>query len=165
MTAAILQNGYAQFNAWQDSSGVARNNIIGFAYTAFRYGNDNYPAISDNVEYACGTNITYTPKFASSKLMVVSVDQTRMQTAGGMNYRIKRDGTYVGINPTYYSEDMYYKSDAVNHHINLRSRVIVPANNTNATTFSAWMISHGWGAGEFSNGWGDHAIYVWEIAQ
>lgn len=160
-----LGDGIAYFDNWADAAGVKRKTIVGFGYAKWTSPDDGYVAIANGTTYQSPVSLTYTPKFANSILVIRQVEQIRYVEGQGCLMQLFRDGVQV---PAYYhmsgNTAFFYKGDSVNHHWNLRGSITVPANNTNATTFTS-KVGSVWGAGEFSRGWGDHSMFLLEVAQ
>jgi hypothetical protein len=157
----ILGDNTAFFDRWLDESGVPRRAVLGFDFATFRPGNDGYVAVGDGVIYQTPVSITYTPRSSTSILLVHSIEQVRIIGALGARLLLRRDGVFIP-STIYSTTDFFYKGSTINHHVNLRARIQVNSNNTNPTTFNAVFIPWG-GSGEYSNGWGDHFMYIMEI--
>lgn len=160
MTAVTLTDGALHANKWLNGAGGTLNPVINFAH--FRYTTYNVVSISTAV-YDTPISITYTPRFANSLLLVEGSIPTRYINSFGIETGIKRDGVNTGQN---YNGNIFfaYKSDQANHHTDCHMHVVVPANNTNATTFTLWVKAHNYDA-EFFGGLGGSYIQVWELQQ
>lgn len=160
-----IGNGVAKFDNWNDSAGNKRKTVVGFGYAKWVSPDDGYVAISNGAYYTTPLSLTYTPKFSTSLLVITVVNQVRCITGAGAVIRLHRNGTL--ISPWYNNGGnigFFYKGDTINHHMNLRGRMVTPANSTSATTFTT-SVGGIWGSTEFSRGWGDHSIFVMELAQ
>lgn len=165
MSVKLLQNS-AMFDVWQNSSGVTRKTPIGFASTRYNTGDDSYTTVADNTSYTLPYTLSYTPKYSNSILQIEWVCQMRTIASGGAYLQIYKDGVLIPTSGgAYENADMFYKTDAVNHHINLRGRQWVTADTTNAITFSGRVRNQGWGGTlEVSYGWGQHMVMVTEFS-
>jgi hypothetical protein len=159
-----------RFDTWQDKSGNARKAIINHAHYVFPGDGDFYAQFATGAPgtiYDTPITITYTPLRANSILYLYAAAATRIINPYGVYGGIKRDGTKLQGNFREDSIDFFYKGEnTVNHHKTLEFRTAVPANSTSATTFRVWL--GGWsgsGNAEFSNGYGQSFIQVWEVAQ
>ena len=152
-------------DVWQNTAGVPYGTVLGYNSYFYPSVNDNYVVISGDTDYDTSVSVTYSPKFASSILVVQAALHTRMNGAFGMSLGIKRDGTKQLGNYNVAGNDFYYKSASTNHHHTMNATIKVSANTTAATTFTVWMrpYSGGGGSGEWSQGWGQSFIQVWEI--
>lgn len=165
MSAKLLQN-TANFDVWVDSSGATRKTPIGFGHTRYNTNDDSYTTIADNTLYTLPYTLTYTPKYASSVLQIEWVCQLRTINSSGAALQIYKDGVLIPTSGgVYENADMFYKGDAVNHHLNYRGRQWVTAGTTNPITFSAMVRNFGWGGTfEVSYGWGYHQVMVTEFS-
>lgn len=161
-----LSQSSAKFDIWTNSAGVVRKTPIGFAYTRYNTGDDSYVTVADSTLYTLPYTLTYTPKYSNSLLQVEWVCQMRTIASGGASLQIYKDGTLIPTSGgAYENADMFYKTDAVNHHMNYRGRQWVTADTTNPITFSGKVRSWGWGGTfEVSYGWGQHMIMVTEFS-
>lgn len=161
-----LKQTTANFDVWLSAAGAPRKVPIGFAYYTYAPQDDNYTTIADNTLWTLPYSMTYTPKFATSILQIEWVTQLRTVASGGASLQIYKDGTLIPTSGgAYENVDMFYKTDAVNHHMNYRGRQWVTAGTTNTVTFTATVRNYGWGGTfEFSNGWGQHMVMVTEYA-
>ena len=156
----------ANFDVWNTTAGVIRKTPIGFAYNRYNTGDDSYTTVADNTLYTLPYTLTYTPKYASSILQIEWVCQMRTINSAGAALQIYRDGVLIPTSGgAYENVDMFYKGDAINHHLNYRGRQWVTAGSTNPTTFSAMVRSFSWGGTfEVSYGWGQHLAFVTEFS-
>jgi hypothetical protein len=125
---------------------------------------DSYTNIAADTAFQTPISVTITPRFANSKLVVHGEAHTRSIAAIGTTLAIRRDGTVINGSLNYGSLNFFYKSDAVNHHLQMAGNTSVIAGNTSATTFTVWITPYA-GIGEWNTGWGTNYIQVWEIAQ
>ena len=142
----------------------APGSVIKYADNRIPSVNDNYVIIGDGVVYDTPVTITYTPVFATSKLYISCTFPIRIINAFGASSGIKRDGTAINGSYNRSCLSFVYKGDAVNHHYDIHLQTSVNSNSTSATTFTAFFQPYA-GTGEFSYGWGNMFIQVWEIAQ
>lgn len=161
-----LHQSSAKFDLWYDTTGNIRKTPIGFAYNRYNTGTDSYTTVADNTLYTLPYTLTYTPKYATSILQIEWVAQMRTIASSGASIQLYKDGVLIPTSGgAYENADMYYKSDAVNHHLNYRGRQWVAAGTTNPITFSATVRSFGWGGTfEVSYGWGQHMVMVTEFS-
>jgi hypothetical protein len=157
--------GVVKTNSLQNSSGgnLLAGGVVQVADNRLASVNDTYVSIADATNYDTPVSITFTPKFASSKLIIFAQCQTRSDGGFGMSAYLKRDGTFVNPSQNRSSLDFYYKGEARNHHFQIRVFTSVAAASTNATTFTLGITPYA-GVGEFNYGWGSNYIQVWEIA-
>ena len=155
----------AKFDDWQNTAGIRQKTVLGFGYYHFPSTVDTYISISGDTDYDTAITLTYTPKYSNSLLYVYGTAQTRMNSgAVGMSGGIKRDGTKQIPNLNVGGQDFFYKTNTTNFHYNIRSNIVVTANSTASTTFLVWVRPYG-GTGEWSYGWGQNFICLFEIAQ
>ena len=152
----------AKFDIWQNTAGTPQTTIVGYGSYFYPSVNDNYVSIASNTEYDTSVSVTYTPKFSTSILVVQAAIHTRLSPAYGMSMGIKRDGAKQLGNFNLSASDFFYKGGTTNNHKNMHATIRVNANATTATTFSIWIRPYE-GIGEWSQGWGQAFIQVWEI--
>lgn len=164
MTATTLNNGYLQANRWVNSAGTAYNALVGYkSYIHLGNEGNNGFYIAAYTEYVTPVTISYTPKYASSVLLVEGAAASRFVNSYGQRALIRRDGIVVGAGYNGCG-DFHYKEDNVNHHNDMRVHAVVPANSTAATTFTISLFS--WNdTSEFFGGLGSNYINVWEFQQ
>lgn len=165
MSTQILQN-TANFDLWTNSSGVTRKTPIGFAYNRYNTNDDSYTTVADNTLYTLPYTLTYTPKYSNSTLQIEWVAQLRTINSSGAALQIYQDGVLIPTSGgAYENVDMFYKGDAVNHHLNYRGRQWVTAGKTTPIVFSAMVRNFSWGGTfEVSYGWGQHMVMVTEFS-
>ena len=140
-------------------------NVIQTAYARYDPNGDIYTTVAVNTELISDVSLTFTPKFASSKLYVRAQYHSRIIAATGITFGIRRDGTKLDGMVQRDSLDFFYKGDGVNHHYTGKCETYINANSTSSTTFTVW--GQGWDGGtwERSYAFGEHSIMVMEIGQ
>ena len=114
-----------------------------------------------------GSAVSFTPKFANSKLLVTVSGNMKMTSgAEGCFVGVKRDGNYVDYGA---SQDaamfIYMAGTSVNHHQSSSSTAMIDASSTNATSFQVVFSRYGSsGQAEVGNWHGVH-LTIQEIAQ
>lgn len=139
-------------------------NIVQVQHARYDLGTDTYDTIAADTRANSPVSLAFTPKFATSTLLIQTALHTRIVDANGCTYGVNRDGTAIPGRVNRNGFDFFYKGDTVNHHYTGRCQLTVAALNTNTTTFTIW--AQGWSGGtwELSYGHGEHSISVWEIA-
>jgi hypothetical protein len=155
-------------NTIQNTSSVnlfPTGNVIQVVSNRFDPNADTYTAVAQDTRLNSDVSCSITPKFASSKLYVVTRYHVRVISALGCSFGINRDGVAVDGMVNRNSLDFFYKNDQVNHHYTGYCSTYLNANSTSTTTFTIW--AQGWAGGpwERSYGHGDHNITVMEIAE
>jgi hypothetical protein len=143
----------------------APGTVIQFGFSRYDPNGDIYTTVAIDTELVSDVSLTFTPKFASSKLFVISRYHARMIDANGVTFGIKRDGSYVDGMYQRNSLDFFFKGDSVNHHYTGKCEAYLDANSTSATTFTIWASGWSGGTWERSYAFGEHSIAVMEIAQ
>jgi len=156
--------GTLKTNNLQKSNGTAWSFGKVLQYVDYRYPstNDNYTAIGSNTDYDTPVTISITPKSTTSKLVVHSIAHTRFIAAYGMSGGLKRDGVKISGNQNVGGLYFFYKGDQVNHHHNVECTASVTSGSLNTTTFTVWVRPYE-GTGEWTVGWGNNYIQVWEV--
>jgi hypothetical protein len=155
-------------NTIQNTSSVnllPSGNVVQTGYARYDPNGDTYTTVAQDVRLNSDVSLTFTPKFASSKLWILTSYHARIIAANGCSYGILRDGVELDGMVNRNGMDFFFKGDGVNHHYTGRCMTYINANSTSATTFTIW--GQGWGGGiwERSYGHGEHSITVMEIAQ
>ena len=142
----------------------AKGHVIQFQRTEYDPNVDSYTAVAASTLASPPYTLSFTPKFATSKLFIQTEMHTRMANATGCTFGIYRDNVKIPGMVTRDGMDFFYKGEALNHHYTGRCECIIDANSTSATVFKTW--GQGWdGSWEISYGHGRHSITVMEIAQ
>lgn len=144
---------------------VVPGTLVQVGYSRYDPNGDTYTTVAQDTELTSDVSLTFTPKFATSKLYVTSQYHSRIINANGITFGIYRDGTKVDGMYQRNSLDFFYKGDQVNHHYTGRCECYINANSTAATTFTIWASGWSGGTWERSYAFGDHTITVMEIAQ
>ena len=114
-----------------------------------------------------GNAVSFTPKFANSKLLVTISGNMKMNSgAQGCFVGVQRDGAYIDFGATQNAAMFIYMAGtSVNHHQSSSSTVMIDASSTNATSFQAVFCRYG-GSGEAEVGnWHGVHLTIQEIAQ
>jgi len=144
--------------------------IIQVGYARYDPGADSYTAISIDTKARSAAYLDFTPKYANSKLLIMTRMHTRMIAADGCSYGIdvstNSGSSWSAISGMHRRDalDFFYKGDSVNHHYTGFCLIQVDASNTSSRRYSPW--GQGWGGGtwEISYGHGEHSVTVYEIA-
>ena len=144
--------------------------IIQVGYARHDPNQDTYTSINQDTKARSAAYLDFTPKYANSKLLIMTRMHTRMIAANGCSYGID-ESTDSGSSWSVVSGmaqrnalDFFYKGDSVNHHYTGFCLIQVDASNTSSRRYSPW--GQGWGGGtwEISYGHGEHSVTVYEIA-
>ena len=144
--------------------------IIQVGYARHDPNADTYTSISSDTKARSNVYLDFTPKYANSKLLIITRMHTRMIAANGCSYGIDvstNSGSSWSVVSGMYQRnalDFFYKGDSVNHHYTGFCHIQVDASNINSRRYSPW--GQGWGGGtwELSYGHGEHSVTVYEIA-
>ena len=144
--------------------------IIQVGYARHDPNVDSYTSINQDTKARSAAYLDFTPKYANSKLLIMTRMHTRIIAANGCSYGIDVS-TNSGSSWSVVSGmaqrnalDFFYKGDSVNHHYTGFCLIQVDASNTNSRRYSPW--GQGWSGGtwEISYGHGEHSVTVYEIA-
>jgi hypothetical protein len=160
---ARLGDSVLRANRWGASNRTFPRRLINMQQFFFRTYDE--PDIASFTFYDTPVQIGYTPRFASSLLLVEAAIAIRVIGGRGMVAGFRRDGNLMAGNANVSGTvlDFFYKDrQNFNYHNDMRIHIVTPANTTNSTVFTAFIYP--WdGVGEFFGGLGSNYIRVWEF--
>ena len=155
-------------NEKTSGNGIAiPGHVVQFSHTKVADSTDTTTQYPTTVNL--GSAVSFTPKFANSKLLVTTSGNLKMTSgAEGVYIGLKRDGSFVDFGAT---QDppaamfIYMASTSVNHHQSCSSSVLLNANAASATSFQFVFCRYGNSGTVQVGNWHGIFLTIQEIAQ
>lgn len=97
---------------------IVPGTLVQVGYSRYDPNGDTYTTVAQDTELTSDVSLTFTPKFATSKLYVTSQYHSRIINANGITFGIYRDGTKV---------DGMYQRNSLDFSIRgIKSIIIIP---------------------------------------
>ena len=144
---------------------VAPGHVVQVSHTKVADSTDTTTQYPTTVNL--GSAVSFTPKFANSKLLVTTSGNLKMNNgADGVFVGLRRDGSFVDFGATQNAAMFIYESGTnQNHHQSCSSSVLINANAASATSFQFVFCRYGAaGLAQVGNWHGVH-LTIQEIAQ
>ena len=129
-----------QFDQWQNASGVNYNAVLQVVHTL---KSDSFSTTSGSYVDVTGLSVTITPKFATSKILImVNVPGGRTGTGGDAFVRLMRNGATPVGNGTYGAFGSYAGQYGLETKMSTRFYLDSPA-TTSPTTYNVQTLTAG----------------------